>query len=212
CGPNCTITAKKPTTWYWYPYSFTESIIAATLIVIVNTIYNTTTTSLKLAELPSGYTLPPTNADGTHVSMVTYPRSGNVETTAVAFPTEFVWWDDGYTWSGTLETSLPGQTGSSCMTATDYTVMPHPSYPQPAVSMPTHEVGPDPQGLFFKPTIHVGVVSDYKMTGYLDVSAWQQCSMELPVFPMLPAFTARFMTETVTSYDDTKHEETASAR
>jgi hypothetical protein len=77
------VTAQPPVSYTWAPYKIKETITAATLIVVVNTVYNTTSTSLKLADLPSGYTTPNVNAEGTHVETVSYTRSGKVETTVV---------------------------------------------------------------------------------------------------------------------------------
>ena len=68
----------------WWPYiSFSKTITAATVVVLVNTARNTTVTSTLFNELPSGYTLPPRNAAGTQVQTVYYNRSGTQLSTEV---------------------------------------------------------------------------------------------------------------------------------
>jgi hypothetical protein len=63
--------------------TFSTTIEAATVWEIVNTVANTTRTTTSFNELPSGYTPPPTNQDGTHIEKVAYTRSGQVLTTTL---------------------------------------------------------------------------------------------------------------------------------
>ncbi|KAF2470126.1 uncharacterized protein BDR25DRAFT_153922, partial [Lindgomyces ingoldianus] len=195
CNASCFVSATPPATIFWYPYTFTETIIAATLVVIVNTVYNTTKTSLRLNEIPSGYVLPDVNAGGTHVTTVTYTRSGKVITTDLAFPTRFLRWPDGYQWSGTLETS------GKCETAVpESKSVALPSFPQLPLVMPTHPLGYDPEGVLFKPTLEPGFITEYKES-FLGESAWQSCVLPPEVAPFVAPFTARFMTATTTEYE-----------
>ena len=57
--------------------------MAATVIEIVNTPAGTMRTTSIFNDLPAGYTLPPTNAEGTHVHTVPYARSGASLTTVL---------------------------------------------------------------------------------------------------------------------------------
>ncbi|KAF2729381.1 hypothetical protein EJ04DRAFT_390805, partial [Polyplosphaeria fusca] len=203
CPKNCSVNAGFPTTYYWQPLYFTETVIAATLVVVVNTKYNITSTSLKLNELPSGYTQPDVNAKGTHVTTIRYPRSSTTEQTILAFPTKFIWWADGYSWSGQFQSSVPGQAHNECAVATTSTFVPFESFVQPEPTMLTHSLIEDPEGNFFKATSETGVPADYAHT-YSDIPAWQECQYPQVPLPMAPAFTARFMTATMTTYDDSK--------
>ncbi|KAF2659789.1 hypothetical protein K491DRAFT_135384 [Lophiostoma macrostomum CBS 122681] len=210
CSNNCSVAADAPVSYTWAPYSIKETITAATLVVVVNTIYNTTSTSLKLANLPSGYTTPNVNAEGTHIETISYTRSGKLQTTVIAFPTEFVALADGYSWNGTLATSIPGHNANgSCVTQIGSMMsLPFPSYPQPPVTTTaTHpDLGPDPEGIYWKPTTEPGVPSDYSKY-YTDIGAWQTCSFLQAPLPMEVPFTAKFMTATMTQYDGSKSSE-----
>jgi hypothetical protein len=83
CSNNCTVCAADPYSYYWTAYTITETLVAATVIEIVNTLAGTTRTTTIFNDLPAGYTLPPTNAEGTHVQTVTYTRSGASLTTVL---------------------------------------------------------------------------------------------------------------------------------
>lgn len=78
CRVNCRVTTGKPAIAYsWWPYiSYKTTITAATLVVLVNPVNNTTRTSWRFNELPSGYTLPPRNTNGTQVQTVYYTSFG----------------------------------------------------------------------------------------------------------------------------------------
>ena len=83
CSNSCSVCAVNPYTYSWTPYSITGSVVAATVIDIVNTLEDTTRTTTIFDVLPSGYSLPPTNADGTHVQSITYTRLGASVTTVL---------------------------------------------------------------------------------------------------------------------------------
>ena len=57
--------------WQWNRVTITSNITVATIIYIVDERTNQTRTSTKTNTLPSGVTIPPTNAAGTHFSLVT---------------------------------------------------------------------------------------------------------------------------------------------
>ncbi|KAF2401491.1 hypothetical protein EJ06DRAFT_394140 [Trichodelitschia bisporula] len=67
--------------WDWATQTVTAEIVAATVIVVIRN--GTKTTSTKFNKLPSGHTLPPTNAAGTHIETVTYRPKYGVTTTTV---------------------------------------------------------------------------------------------------------------------------------
>jgi hypothetical protein len=77
CQANCSVTdLAVPQRVVWQPMNFSTTIVAATVTEIVDLQSNTTTITTNYNELPSGYTLPPTNQAGTHVEQVTDFRSG----------------------------------------------------------------------------------------------------------------------------------------
>jgi len=55
---------------------------AGTIVSIINSVDDTTKTSTIWNELPSGLTLPATNAEGTHIATVSY-YEGDAESTMV---------------------------------------------------------------------------------------------------------------------------------
>ncbi len=81
CVNDCSVCASAPYTFYWEPYSFTDTFVAATVVEVINTAAGTTKTSTIFNELPDGYTNPPTNAAGTQTHLLTYTRSGKETTT-----------------------------------------------------------------------------------------------------------------------------------
>lgn len=84
CAHYCRVTVSENIMVHtWYPYKFDTTITAATLVKIVNTIDNSTRTSWRMNDLPSGYTLPPRNAAGTQVQTVNYTRFGTKMTTVM---------------------------------------------------------------------------------------------------------------------------------
>jgi hypothetical protein len=71
----------------WTPKLFDTTIVAATVVQIVNTDLHTTSLSTEYNEIPSGYTVPTnTNAQGTQTLPVTYARSGQILTTYMQVP------------------------------------------------------------------------------------------------------------------------------
>lgn len=80
---------------------------------------NTTRTVTSYGNL-SGYSLPPTNAAGTHVNQLlvtSYDESKSTwvtKNTSIAYPTVWTDWSSGYTWWGTLPTSTAAQ--QTCQT------------------------------------------------------------------------------------------------
>lgn len=60
---------------------FSTTIVAATVIEIINTASNTTRTTTVYNELPDGLTVPSTNAAETHIEQIVYTRSGEELTT-----------------------------------------------------------------------------------------------------------------------------------
>ena len=63
----------------WQQIEASETVTLATVIEIINTNEDTTRTSTLINEVPEGYTLPPTNADGTQIAVVTYITEGDRE-------------------------------------------------------------------------------------------------------------------------------------
>lgn len=60
---------------------FNTTLVAATVVEIVNTVSKTTRTTTILNQLPSGNNLAPTNSAGTHTEKVTYTRLGKAVST-----------------------------------------------------------------------------------------------------------------------------------
>jgi hypothetical protein len=83
CSSNCSVTATQPEYWYWTPYTFSTTIVAATVVEIIDTVVQTTRTTTIFNKLPSDYTRPETNAAGTQVQTITFKRSGQVQTTVL---------------------------------------------------------------------------------------------------------------------------------
>ncbi|KAF2005759.1 hypothetical protein P154DRAFT_386293, partial [Amniculicola lignicola CBS 123094] len=202
CDTNCSVQAYVPKFHTWVAMNFTTTITAATQFVIVNTVRNTTRTSMVFNDLPSGFTLPPTNDAGTQTTKVTFTISGKPQTTDVAFPTVFIEGDDQYTWEGVLSTTSSGAPTCASAPATTGQVEYFPSkMSQPSVTMITHSEFPDdPQGLFFSA---MTVDADPKLykDSYPGVGAWQDCSLPIVGLPLIQPFSARYMTETSTSLE-----------
>ncbi|KAI9766723.1 MAG: hypothetical protein M1840_006367 [Geoglossum simile] len=206
CGVACSAWAAEATIYQWDQLTFNTTIVAATVIEIVNTEDSTTKTTTVFNKLPGGYTLPPMNSQGTQVATITYSRTGSILTTVLAFPTQFQYWDDGYTWNGILPTKTESDGDTICVSApSSGSFVPFKSFPQPAVVMPTHTIGiPDPQGILFKPTKYPRGVKIYK--SFTDEGALQTC--RLPEHPAVAVagYSARFIiqTSTVTEGGNTK--------
>jgi len=90
CANDCTVCAANPVIYSWTPYTITGTIIAATVVEIVNTADDITRTTTIFNDLPSDYTYPPTNADGTQTRLVTYTRSGITSTIDVCVQTDLL--------------------------------------------------------------------------------------------------------------------------
>jgi len=82
CQPDCTYCVEPGYEITWAPLQFSTTIVAATVIEIINTDVHTTRLSTISNDLPSSY-IPPTdtNAQGTRTTQVTYTRTGRVLTT-----------------------------------------------------------------------------------------------------------------------------------
>jgi hypothetical protein len=68
CKRNCTWTAREATAWSWSSLTVSTTIVAARVVVSINTDVNTTVRSTEFLTLPSGFTIPETNSLGTHVT------------------------------------------------------------------------------------------------------------------------------------------------
>lgn len=177
---------------------FNTTIVAATVVAIINTNANTTRYSTIFNKLPSGYELPETNAAGTHTAKVSYTRGGKPQVLDLAFPTAFTAWDDNYSWTGALPTSTFGH--AMCLNASDTSVVPFPSYPQRTPTrIPTNTELDfvDSAGLFFSTIRRVYYMDAYK-SHYSDVAAMQKCTLRSDVAPAMAVMTAKFLTKTST--------------
>ncbi|KAK5060093.1 hypothetical protein LTR84_009977 [Exophiala bonariae] len=188
---------------YWTAKSFSTTIVAATVVQIINTDLQITSLSTQYNEIPAGYTVPTnTNAQGTQTVAITYYRSDQRFTTTAAFPTQFNKFPQEVNWSGTLATtnaagkSVCSTVASSAIDYVDY-------FSQDTVfTMPTGPYGPDPGGLLFT----TSWVEDFTSMGqsyqaiFPGVTALQSCSIAHAVFPAVMELTARFITATAVSY------------
>lgn len=68
---------NPPTQHHYWSYRVTST---CTMVTIINTVLNTTTTSTRFRE---DYKPPPTNTDGTRIEAVTYSRFGTTYTTTM---------------------------------------------------------------------------------------------------------------------------------
>ncbi|KAI1977662.1 hypothetical protein LOZ53_003581 [Ophidiomyces ophidiicola] len=199
CTPSCSVKVGAQHEYRWFPMPISTTIVAATIVKIVNTVKGTTRTSTIYNSLPSGYTLPPTNSDGKQVSTLTYTQQGLAKTTVLTFPTSFVSWPDGYTWSGTLQTKSNNK--ETCVTASTPVYVPFSSFPQPqATETLSHPAGPDPNGLLFKMKSVVAGFDAYKKE-FKDQAALQTCSITPWPAPLVVEPTAQFLSETSTSFE-----------
>ncbi|KKY16083.1 hypothetical protein UCDDS831_g07314 [Diplodia seriata] len=110
--PNL-VSAVSSTDWYWSKLYVSTTLTAATKYIVINRKTNTTSTKIVYADLPEGFTLPPTDAAGTQAVVTTF---GDLSTT-IAYPTPYLSWASGYSWSGTLPT-LDEKSQSVCSTVT----------------------------------------------------------------------------------------------
>ncbi|KAL0253110.1 hypothetical protein SLS55_010561 [Diplodia seriata] len=107
------ITPSPTSDWYWSKLYVSTTLTAATKYIVINRKTNTTSTKIVYADLPEGFTLPPTDAAGTQAVVTTF---GDLSTT-IAYPTPYLSWASGYSWSGTLPT-LDEKSQSVCSTVT----------------------------------------------------------------------------------------------
>ena len=73
CLNTCTRYEDRAIEYTWIPITINTTIVAATVFVSVDMIAGTTSRSTSLLPLPSGYTRPPTNAEGTHIESLFVP-------------------------------------------------------------------------------------------------------------------------------------------
>ncbi|KAJ9663344.1 hypothetical protein H2198_000861 [Neophaeococcomyces mojaviensis] len=187
----------------WSGKTFSTTITAATVIQIVNTELHTTRLSTIYNKIPAGYTVPTnTNEQGTQTVQVTYSRTGRTLTTAIAFPTKFNFPPQKYEWEGVLPTT-DGKGKEICSTAGSPVSVSIDYWTQPSTfTTPTHTYGPDPGGLLFTTyTEEVGKMITPVRSSFLDEVALQTCKAWFPPFPANAHPTARFITETSTSYE-----------
>ncbi|PMD53223.1 uncharacterized protein K444DRAFT_635575 [Hyaloscypha bicolor E] len=96
---NCSVSATRGEKFGWEQKNFNTTIVAATVVTIVNTNLQTSRLTTIFNALLAGYTLPPTNSDGTVIQRITYTTLGQVLTTELAFPSSFCVYVDAYTWN-----------------------------------------------------------------------------------------------------------------
>ncbi|EXJ56042.1 hypothetical protein A1O7_08973 [Cladophialophora yegresii CBS 114405] len=160
----------------WMPKSFSSTIVAATVVKIVNTDQDTTRLSNIYNEIPAGYTVSTnTNTQGMQTLLLTYYRTGKTLTSTIAFPTQFNANPDEYFWTGVLPTvdaagvsvcSTAPTSGLGTTVSVDY-------WSQDSMfTTPTYTCGPDPGGLLFT-TSHVELESRFTTykTAFLDEAA-----------------------------------------
>jgi hypothetical protein len=83
CTAQCDIWPAYSMQYYWERVAYTTTWAAGTVVLRVNRIANTTKTSTIL-RLPSGVTMPPTNAAGTRVKTLSwFDYVANATTTSV---------------------------------------------------------------------------------------------------------------------------------
>lgn len=116
CQADCLLKIPFNEDWYWSKLFVSTTLTAATKYVIINKKTNTTSTKIVYADLPEGFTLPPTNPEGTQALFTTF---GDLTTTLV-YPTPYLSWDSGYSWGGTLPT-IDNAGRSVCSTITGST-------------------------------------------------------------------------------------------
>ncbi|KAK7885757.1 hypothetical protein LTR67_010109 [Exophiala xenobiotica] len=188
----------------WTAQSFSTTIVAATVVEIVNTDLHTTSLSTQYNEIPAGYTIPTnTNAQGTQTVEVVYARSDQSLTTDVAFPTPFDDFPQEYLWSGTLATTdAAGNSVCSTASTTVTGLVDYYSQESAPFTTPPNPYGPDPGGLFYTTSwteVFTSMAQTYKSM-FPDIAALQTCSGSPAPFPAVVELTARFITATTVSY------------
>ncbi|KAH8745644.1 hypothetical protein F5882DRAFT_235195, partial [Hyaloscypha sp. PMI_1271] len=194
----------------WEQKNFNTTIVAATVVTIVNTNLQTSRLTTIFNALPTGYTLPPTNSDGTVIQRIIYTTLGQVLTSELAFPSSFRVYVDAYTWNGTLATN-----STTCLTANTPSTGHFTTFPsQPRIAFPTYESGTltitnDIEGSYFSPTTGVIELADFAPF-YTDVGPLRDCWMAV-TSPFIPHWTAQFLTHTSTSFESNGDVLTSSA-
>ncbi|KIW95868.1 uncharacterized protein Z519_02932 [Cladophialophora bantiana CBS 173.52] len=186
----------------WTPRAFDTTIVAATVVQVINTDLDTTKTSTVFNKLPAGYTIPTnTNAKGTQTVEVTYWSTGKMHTTDIAFPTVYNIYPDRYTWNGTLATVDAGGTTTCSVDADTVIVVDFPGTQPSTFTTPTNSYGPDPGGLLFS-TMYLdgGMFQPFK-SFFSTEAALQTCNTAPFIAPAVAELTARFITQTSTSYE-----------
>ncbi|KAK8244909.1 hypothetical protein HDK77DRAFT_237189 [Phyllosticta capitalensis] len=112
CDANCSYTVAPAYQYSWTKVQVTATVTYAVAYVIINNRTNTTSTSTSYVALPSGYTLPPTNAAGTHIEewTVTEPVNGVWSTfaTNITYPSMYTSYPSSYQWWGIVPTTAAG--------------------------------------------------------------------------------------------------------
>ncbi|KAK5347041.1 hypothetical protein LTR61_009206 [Exophiala xenobiotica] len=188
----------------WTAQSFSTTIVAATVVEIVNTDLHTTSLSTQYNDIPAGYTIPTnTNAQGTQTVELVYARSDQSLTTDVAFPTPFDDLPQEYLWSGTLATTdAAGNSVCSTASTTVTGLVDYYSQESGPFTTPPNPYGPDPGGLFYTTSwteVFTSMAQTYKSM-FPDIAALQTCSAFPAPFPAVVELTARFITATTVSY------------
>lgn len=84
CAPNCEVLVYNGGRLHWTAKSFSTTIVAATVVQIINTDLHSTSLSTQYNEIPAGYTVPTnTNAQGTQTVDIIYFRSDQRFTTTL---------------------------------------------------------------------------------------------------------------------------------
>ncbi|KAI9828861.1 MAG: hypothetical protein M1826_005965 [Phylliscum demangeonii] len=183
---------------YWLSFPINTTITAATVVTVINTRTNATRKSTIYNDLPSGFTLPDVNADGTRVTTITttdyFARN---YTTVLAFPTIFLGYPNSYEWSGIL----PTPAGNEPCTSVKYHAAPLPSHvpaPSPTVAFP---IG-DAYGTNFQ-ALRDWLPGDHNFfkDSFPDVLAFQVCTPFLEVAGEAVWPTASYLTESSVSYE-----------
>ncbi|KAJ9625116.1 hypothetical protein H2203_005071 [Taxawa tesnikishii (nom. ined.)] len=121
CVADCSANPWGPSEISWTKQFPNVTLTAATVVYVVNNQTNTTRTTTLYADLPPGFTPPPTNSGGYRILEVTLPivtdDYGNYSSSTVTmtYPTMYMDYPKGYNFSGTIPTSVNGE--PVCLTA-----------------------------------------------------------------------------------------------
>jgi hypothetical protein len=83
CLASCNVCVYDGATYNWVEVTPTTTILAGTVVEIINTGDGTTRTSTILDPIPTGYTVPQTDTAGTRITEITYSRDGSVFSTVM---------------------------------------------------------------------------------------------------------------------------------